>query len=658
MQLNRFLVVALLSLSSAFAAAQQPVAKAMTVEEFYRLPQYAGVKLSPNGQLLAAVVPFKGRRNLAVVDLTARSVHVVTSMDDRDVRQFWWVNNTRLAFDVIDLQRASGEQIIGTGLYAVDRDGRNGRELSPPSPLTNTSLSLVFRFSAFLRSVGEEEGVETDDIIVVSNERNMRYLDAYRMDTRTGRKNLLTFQSPGDVVFWALDRHHVPRAAIVDEDNGELSIHYRDDDKSPWRRLARFHQFKNTPDAFFPVDFDFDGTLIVSARSGGDKASLYRYDLANNKLGERLVGHKDYDVGGGLIFDRAKKAMVGVVIEAERREVVWFDQQWAALQKMIDQTLPDTINLMSRPATSPLVLVLSYSDKQPGVWYLFDPEKRNLERVVASRPWIDPKQMADRTFVRYKARDGLEIPAYLTLPPGRPAKGLPLVVDVHGGPYVRGHAWGFNENAQFLASRGYAVLQPDFRGSVGYGWKHNEAGWKQWGLAMQDDLNDGVQHLVKEGVVDPTRVCIFGGSYGGYAVMMGLARDPALWTCGVNVVGVTDLDLFETATWSDYGSDWRGSTQAFFDYTIGSRKADRERFEKTSPVRHASKIKSPVFMAYGGRDRRVPIEHGERMRSALRSAGVPHEYVVYEAEGHGFLLEKNRFDFYSRVEKFLAEQLK
>jgi len=645
----------LLSVAAAHGQASPPAETAAKhpAENFFRFAQYSNLRLSPNGQYLAAVVPFKGRRNLAVVDLKARSVNIVTSMDDRDVNTAWWISNRRL----VDLQRAAGEQ-IGVGLYAVDRDGKEGRELSPYSPITSTSSSLVPRYSLFLATFVEESGKDTDDILVTSNERTARYTDVYRVDTRTGRRSLVTFDSPGNVLAWVPDRNGVPRAAMVDEDNGELSVHYRDGDKAPWKRLVRFHQFRNEAAAFVPVTFDYDGSLIVASRAGGDKAALYKYDIAANKLGERLVGHEDYDVEGGLIFDPRKKALVGISVNAERRQTVWFDQQWASWQKMIDQALPGAVNVLSRPVDSPLVLVTSYSDRQPGEWYLFDPAKPSLERAVAAMPWIDPKRMAERKFIRYKARDGLEIPAYLTVPQGSSGKNLPLIVDVHGGPYVRGHSWGYSAEAQYFASLGYAVLQPDFRGSVGYGWKHFTAGWKQWGLSMQDDLNDGVAHLVKEGTVDPARVCIYGASYGGYAAMIGLARDPQLWRCGINMVGVTDLDLLQTATWSDTNADWRASTQVFYDLLIGNRNSERERFEKTSPVRQAANIKRPVFMAYGGQDRRVPIEHGERMRNALKQAGVTHEYVVYDKEGHGFMLEQNRFDLYRRIEKFLGEQLR
>lgn len=633
----------------AAAATQQPL------EDFFRFPQFGGLKLSPSGQYLGAIVPVNGRRNLAVIDLSVRKSMGITSMTNQDVRDFWWASDDRLVFNLIDLQRAGGEQ-VGAGLYAVDRDGSNGRELSAPSPISATGASYTFRYSEFLATL-PDEGKPTDDILVLANDRNARFPDVYRMDTRSGRKTLLTFDSPGEVTSWIVDQTAVPRAAIVDERRGIVSVHYRADDESPWRKLGTFDTFKNEPEAFAPVAFDFDGGLIVTARAGGDKLALYRYDVAAGRLGEQVVGHRNYDVGSGLIFDRRAKRLAGATFEADRREFVWFDPQWATWQKMIDQTLPGRVNTLARARNGQVMLVTSQSDKDPASYYLFDPEKKQLERGVAARPWIDPAKMAEQKFLRYPARDGLGIPAYLTLPPGREPINLPLVVLVHGGPWVRGETWGWDDQAQFLASRGYAVLQPDFRGSLGHGWKHYAAGWKQWGLAMQDDLNDGVEHLARQGIVDRSRACIAGGSYGGYAVMIGLARDPDFWKCGINFVGVTDLDLQQSATWSDTARLVR-DMEFLLQTLIGSPTADRAQFDKTSPVRLADRIKRPVLMAYGGLDQRVPIEHGESMHAALQQTGVPVEYVIYDKEGHGFLLEENRFDFFRRVEKFLAEQLK
>jgi dipeptidyl aminopeptidase/acylaminoacyl peptidase len=262
--------------------------------------------------------------------------------------------------------------------------------------------------------------------------------------------------------------------------------------------------------------------------------------------------------------------------------------------------------------------------------------------------------MPSRTFVRYTARDGLPIPAYLTLPRGREAKSLPLVVLVHGGPYIRGATWTWDDEPAFLAGLGYAVLQPEFRGSSGWGSRHFHAGWKQWGLAMQDDLVDGIDWLAGRGTIDPKRVCIMGASYGGYATMMGLARDAERYRCGINLMGVTDVNLTFTAAWSDIvHSDFmnHGTAHAM----IGDPDRDAAQFARTSPIHHAAKVKAPVLMAYGGSDIRVPVDHGTRMRNALRSHGAHVEWIEFPEEGHGFRVEANRLELYARIAKFLAE---
>ena len=355
----------------------------------------------------------------------------------------------------------------------------------------------------------------------------------------------------------------------------------------------------------------------------------------------------------GLIFDRRKNRVVGLGYQADRPGFVWFDDEWARLQKAIDDALPGRVNAISRADTR--ALVTSYSDTDPGTFYLFDIEHRKLEYLATRRPQIKPEAMPARLPVRYAARDGLEIPAYLTLPKGKAPKDLPLVVVVHGGPYVHGATWAWSAEPAYLASLGYAVLEPAFRGSTGWGSKLFLAGWKQWGFAMQDDLDDGMDWLVSRGIVDPKRTCIMGGSYGGYAVMMGLARDPDRWRCGINFVGVTDINLMFDIAWSDFAySD-------FIRYTakdmIGDPDKDAARLKAASPLENAARIKAPVLMVYGAQDRRVPLVFGEKMRDALRARGTPVEWEVYSDEAHGFLLEKNRYDFYGRVATFLEHQL-
>ncbi|GAB4479372.1 MAG: S9 family peptidase [Burkholderiaceae bacterium] len=659
---RRFLQsAACLSASGLWCGASRAQGGTPSVEDFFRWPQHADLSLSPNGTLLAAIVPIHGRRNIAIIDLKDMRGRVLTALKESDIGFVAWVNDRRIVYGLTDLQRALGEITPG-GLYAVNVDASEPRELSPPVGLRETEAFVRFRRARF---AGVFRPAQGDDILVLANDRNLDYPDVYRMDTRTGRKTLLTPQTPGRTVQWLTDRTGVARVAVTDEDDLKFALHYRAGDAAPWRKLAQFHPFNEPERSITPLAFDYDGTLLVAALAG-DKTALYRYDVKENRLGERLVAHKDYDLGAesfdalgrgaGPIFDHVKRRLVGIQIEAERPQFVWFDQEWANWHAMANKALPDAVNVLSRTSDNTKLLLRSYSDRDPGTWYFLDPAKRRLEQLVSAMPWIKPADMAPRQPLRLKARDGLSLPAYLTLPRGREPKGLPLIVLVHGGPYVRGETWRFDPEAQFLASRGYAVLQVDFRGSLGYGWKHYQAGWKQWGLAMQDDLNDTALELVERGVADRARLAIMGASYGGYATMMGLARDPELWRCGVNYVGVTDLTLLTTATWSDTNQIFKNAS-SWFDIHVGDASRDRERFEKTSPLRLADRIKRPVLMVYGGLDQRVPIEHGARMKSALDRNNVPNEFVVYDTEGHGFRLEKNRFDFYRRVEAFLAKHM-
>jgi dipeptidyl aminopeptidase/acylaminoacyl peptidase len=287
----------------------------------------------------------------------------------------------------------------------------------------------------------------------------------------------------------------------------------------------------------------------------------------------------------------------------------------------------------------------------PRLFFLYDVRAGKLVTLGNSRPDIDARKSADMEPVHYAARDGLDIPAWLSVPRGAERRNLPLVVLVHGGPHVRGRVWGWDPEVQFLASRGYAVLEPEFRGSTGYGQALFKAGWKQWGLAMQDDVADGVKWAIAQGLVDPKRVCIAGASYGGYAVLMGLIRDPDLYRCGVDWVGVTDLDLLFTSRWSDADAVWKkyGMTKL-----IGDPVADAARFKATSPSDNASRIHAPVLLAYGEKDVRVPLEHGERLRDALmKQPGAKVEWVVYKDEGHGWRYVENNLDFWNRVATFL-----
>jgi dipeptidyl aminopeptidase/acylaminoacyl peptidase len=602
------------------------------VEVFFQRPAFGAMQLSPNGMYIVAVVRLKGRNNLEVIDLQKREARALTNFDDVDVLQVTWISDNRLLFAAGDAEEASGKARF-SGWFAVDRDGSSSKRLG-----AITSLLEVFP--------------EGGDGIIVAARGRSSHSDVYRLNTETAHQKLLSFDHPGDVFGWVVDHKGIPRIARSYV-KGKQTLWYRESVDLPWTEIAEGTDIRLP---FIPLAFDYDSkTLYVAADREGDKRAIYTYDFETKKPGELIAGSSQVDIET-LIFSRSKRALAGVRYQADKPGVVWFDAEMARLQKSIDQALPDTFNeLQVLDEKVHRALVLAYSDVNPGIIFLFDTEKLKLAELAKIRPWLDPKQLAERKPIHYGARDGLEIPAYLTLPKGSTDRKPPLVVIIHGGPWVRGFVWGFDLEAQFFASRGYAVLEPEFRGSAGHGRKLLSAGFKQWGLAMQDDITDGVEWLIKEGVVDKDRICLYGGSYGGYATLWGLIKTPDLYKCGVAYVAVTDLNLLFDVNWADL------ARSPFLDYgakeVIGDPDKDAEKFRSVSPLANADKLRAPVLLAYGGSDNRVPIRHGNEFRGALDKYGKTYEWVVYRDEGHGFNRDENRFDFYRRVDAFLKKYL-
>ena len=646
----------------AFAAAPQKPSE-IPVESFFRRPEFTSMQLSPDAQKLAAIVPRKGRGNLVVIDLAKNTRNVITDFSSIDVARVYWVDNQRLCIRVSDGQEVSGE-FTDRGTFCMDSDGENLRDFTrlglPPG-----SQAARNRVISPLRRAVDGSG----KMIIAMRLRSRYSQDLYRFDTRTGRYDILTDDSPGDVLEWVLDWNDVPRVAVSQPEIRTASeknirtVWYRDGDGGKWEKIHETEMVGSYQVAgdFDPVAFDFDGrTLYVGASNGEDKDAIYAYDTKARKLGERVLRHPLIDLDGGLVFDRPGKKLLGLRYSAEMPSVVWLDPAMQRLQAAIDKALPKTVNVISLPEDSAeRALVFAHSDRDPGTYYLLDRKKGAIEELARTREWLDPELMAERRFIQYPARDGMMIPAWITVPKGG-GKNLPLVVNIHGGPWVRGYSgisWGRWPDAQFFASRGYMVLEPEPRGSLGYGRKHFSSSFRQWGQAMQDDITDGALYLAKEGLVDKSRMCLFGGSYGGYASAMGVVKDPDLWKCSIPFVAVTDLILFQTATYSDM-SFATYFFQTDFKKMVGDSDADHDMFLRNSPARNAGRVKAAVLVAMGSSDVRVPQAHGDKFVSALRDAGKSVEYVVYNGEGHGFNKDENVFDFYHRVEKFLGENLK
>ena len=640
------------------------------VQDFFKRPMLASPVLSPDGRKLAMLVPGpSGRTVLAVADVETPTRRVgVARFDDADVGSVQWVNDKRLVFTAIDFQSALGDQFSG-GLYAVDVDGENfvwliGRGIAAESKghPANRPLRANHVFARTLRD-------GSDDVLVVRY-RFREFVDdpggstVLRLNTRSKATRELVQDEPDHAFEWVLDGKAQPRSAISVDAKGIARVLLRDRNEGAWRELARYDSYDPPPGSIVPAGFDKDGNLLVrSLRDDPARTTaLFRLDLKTGQRDDKpLVAIKDHDLTGDLIFDRVSGELIGVNYVSDAQGIAWLHPEMQKLQQRVDELLPGTANLLRCGGDclrQQRFVVASWSDRQPGVYFLFDKTRSgrdSLTLIGASRPWIDPRRMAQQDLVQVKARDGTIVPTYVTKPAGKGP--WPTVVMVHGGPYVRGVTWGWNPDAQFLASRGYMVVEPEFRGSTGYGDKHFRAGWKQWGLTMQDDVTDVTNWAVAQGLADAKRLVIAGGSYGGYATMMGLVKEPELYRAGINIVGVTDIDLMYSVDWSDFaGSVWQ---RYGMSRLVGDREKDRAQLDRTSPLKRAAEITKPVLMAYGGKDFRVPLPHGTKMRDALKAAGkVEVEWVEYEDEGHGFLLEKNQIDFWTRVENFLARHVK
>jgi dipeptidyl aminopeptidase/acylaminoacyl peptidase len=656
------LTLFLLAAAPSFAAEPQPAQVPVPLAAFFDNPRMGGAKLSPDGKRLAMLVNSNtGHDRLGVVTLSDNSIKVVAQFSDTDIGHFEWVNNDRLLYDTRDKETPFGEQRYAPGLFAVNADGSAYRQLVDVNQRPFVSERSLARprlpWNTFML---DQRGPQDSDQVYVTtiqygHDRNPERADLLRLDTVTGRFE--TVPGPGPAREWWLDAGGRPALAATLEGNLE-TLHYLDPKDGHWRALATRDAYLGGKNDFTPLAFAPDGTLYVVSDEGRDKAALFAYDLAGAKLAAApLVALDEYDFNGELVVGSGKLLGIHYTIDADG--ATWFDPGMRAAQEAVDKLLPGQINTLSVGVRSetPFVLVASRSDRQPLVYWLFNRESGDITRIGTSRPAIVPAQMAQLDLVHVKARDGLQIPAWLTVPNGGKGKKLPMVVLVHGGPYVRGREWQWNADSQFLASRGYVVLEPEYRGSTGYGAAHFRAGWKQWGLAMQDDVADATRWAVNQGIADPQRICIAGASYGGYATLMGLVRNPDLYKCGIDWVGVTDIELLYTGHWSATSDMSEAYKRYGMPTLVGDPVKDAAQFAATSPLKQAARITQPLLLAYGGADERVPIYHGRKFYDAVKGTNKQVEWVVYLEEGHGWQLVETRLDFWGRVEKFLARHI-
>ena len=398
--------------------------------------------------------------------------------------------------------------------------------------------------------------------------------------------------------------------------------------------------------------FTFDNkNLYVSSNRKRDKSALYIFDINTATETDLIFGHDEVDISWAM-YSKKRKVLTGVSIYTSKQKYHFFDNWRENVQKDLEEKLPGVeVRLSDLDDNETMALVRTFNDKTRGAYYLYNTETKELSKLADISPWLDPLKMADMIPISYKSRDGLTINGYLTLPKDSSDKNLPVIVNPHGGPWAR-NRWGFNSEVQFLANRGYAVLQMNFRGSTGYGRNFKEIGFKQWGKTMQDDVTDGVYWLINEGIADKDRIGIYGGSYGGYATLAGVTFTPELYACGVDYVGPSNIFTLLNSL-PPY---WELYRQMFYEM-VGNPEDDKELLEEISPVFHVDKIKAPLFVAQGANDPRVKQAESDQIVEALQSKGIDVQYMLKENEGHGFHNEENRMEFYNAMIEFLNKHM-
>lgn len=603
------------------------------LEDFFRNPARCAYQLSPDGRYLSYMAPWNDRLNVYVRPLDGNDSEALrlTSETDRSVAGYMWADNDRLIF----VKDAGGDE--NYQLYGVRPDGS---DLRAYTPFEGVKAQLI-------DDLEEQPG----QVMIGLNRRNPEVFDPYRLDLNTGQLTLLA-ENPGNIEGWMTDHHGRLRAAtaIVDGVNTQLLYRQSEDEEfrpvltTNFRDVVSWMQF--TPD---------DREVYAATNLGRDKLALVRMDPSTCQELELLYENERYDIAS-ISYSRRRRKLLSVYCTGHKEPVRhFFDDEERRLRERLQQLFPSQrYGVADTDKAERRYLIYVGGDRTRGAYWLYDTETDQATHLADLAPWLSADEMNEMLAVTYTTRDGLPIEAYLTLPHGlslSEARHLPVVVNPHGGPWAR-DTWGYSSLCQFLSNRGYAVFQMNFRGSTGYGRHFLEASYKQWGLAMQDDITDGVNYLIEQGIADPARIAIYGGSYGGYATLAGLCFTPDLYACGIDYVGVSNLLTF-MQTIPPY---WRPMLEMMYEQ-VGNPEDDHEQLVATSPALQADRIKAPLLIAQGANDPRVNKAESDQMVEALRNRGVQVEYMVKDNEGHGFQNQENRFDFYRAMERFLGEHL-
>ncbi len=634
---------AAIAAAAAFAAAgvvpafAQPATAATPptypARDFFRNSPKAFFRLSEDGRTLSFMQPTgeARRRNVFVQALAGSQPQgeprLLTEETARDIGNYFWKGSRTILYT----KDFGGDENFH--VVAVDTVSGKVSDLTP--------------YPGVRASLEDDLPDDPDHVLISHNKRDPKVFDVFKVDLKTGEAQLVA-ENPGNIVGWGTD--HAGRVRIAQTSDGvNSSVLYRDGETGPFKTIITTDYKTEVNPQFFLAD---DKRFYALSNRDRDKSALVVIDPANPGVEQPVYANPDVDLGSAA-WSRLRKVLTLAEFVTAKTERKFFDAQTETLYRRIEAKLPGyEITLQSQTRAEDKFIVAASNDKTPGARYVYDAKADTLAKLADINPWIPENDMAPMTPVSYTSRDGLRINAYLTLPKGRPGTNLPCIVNPHGGPWAR-DVWGYNPEVQFLANRGFCVLQMNFRGSTGYGRAFWEASFGQWGLRMQDDVTDGVQWLVKQGIADPKRIGIYGGSYGGYTTLAGVTFTPDLYAAAVDYVGVSNLFTF-MKTIPPYWKPMLEKMQAM----VGDPDKDKDRLTATSPALHADRIKTPLFIAQGARDPRVNKAESDQVVEALKKRGVEVQYLVKDNEGHGFRNEENQLEFYSAMESFFSSHLK
>ncbi|MDD3642525.1 MAG: S9 family peptidase [Candidatus Krumholzibacteria bacterium] len=610
-------------------------------EIFFGDPEIAGAQISPDGSYISFLKDYRGKLNIWVkgIDEPFDEARPLSADTVRNVRGYGWSEDGRY---IVYVQDKGGDENFH--LYVIDPAGA-------VEPATGVPAARDLSPIDGIRAIPYAFPEKTPDIIYLGlNDRDERYHDLYRIRLSTGERELI-FENTEGYAGYDFDLDGNLRLLSKTTDDGGTEYFRIDGDEIT--SIIRSTNEENVG----VIRFHKDGERVYLDTNIGEDVDLSRLTLFNVETGEETLVEsdpkKEVDFGG-TTFSDATDELVATYYVGDRLRIYWHDKKFEKAYKELRKKLPEgDLYFGSGTEDDRLVLVTVTSDVDPGAAYLYNMQTGELEFLYRPRPNLPVEHLAQMKPVSYKTRDGLTVHGYLTVPKGVKAKNLPVVINPHGGPWAR-DMWGYNPEVQYLANRGYAVFQPNFRASTGYGKAFFNAGKKQWGFAMQNDITDGVNFLVKEGIADPEKVAIYGGSYGGYATLAGLAFTPDLYACGISYVGVSNMLTFLKSI----PAYWE-TARKFLNEHVGDpdNPEDIERLRQQSPLFSADKITAPLLVAQGANDPRVVKAESDQIVVAMRDLGREVEYMVAPDEGHGFLNEENRVAMYVAMERFFARHL-